>query len=110
MVVHVFGAASSPSCSNSSNGDHVPEEVVSKVEKNFYVDDCLKFLPSAEEASHHASDLRCLLSRGGFRFTKWISNDVRVLETIPEDKRAKYVKALDLSKEDLPVERALGVK
>ena len=42
--------------------------------------------------------------------TKWISNDRRVLETIPEDKRAKDVKALDLSKDDLPVERALDVK
>lgn len=42
--------------------------------------------------------------------TTWISNDRRVLETIPEDKRAKDVKALDLSKDDLPVERALGVR
>ena len=62
MVVHIFGASSSPSCSNfalrktaEDNSDHFPEEVVSTVEKNFYVDDGLKFLPSAEEASHHAT-------------------------------------------------------
>ena len=117
MVVHLFGAASSPSCSTfalcqttEDNSNHFPEEVVSTVEKNFYVDDCLKSLPSAEETSHHASNLRSLLSRGGFRLTKWISNDPRVLETIPEDERRKDVKALDLSKDDLPVERALGVK
>ena len=117
MVVHLFGAASSPSCSTfalckttEDNSDHLQEEVVSTVKKNFYVDYCLKSLPSAEETSHHASNLRSLLSRGGFRLTKWISNDPRVLETIPGDERRKDVKALDLSKDDLPVERALGVK
>ena len=72
MVVHLFGAASSPSCftfalckTTEDNSDHFLEEVVSTVKKNFYVDDCLKSLPSAEETSHHASNLRSLLSRGG---------------------------------------------
>ncbi|XP_078371484.1 uncharacterized protein LOC144655144 [Oculina patagonica] len=78
MVVHLFGAASSPACSNfalrktaEDNSEHFPEEVVSTVKNNFYVDDCLKSLPSVDEASQHA--------------------------------RSK-------SKDDLPVERALGVK
>ncbi|PFX31613.1 hypothetical protein AWC38_SpisGene3557 [Stylophora pistillata] len=43
------------------------------------------------------------------RLTKWISPSRRVLETIPEAERAKKVKSLDLSEDDLPVERALGV-
>ena len=70
---------------------------------------CLKALPSDEEASHHASDLRSLLSKGGFRLTKWISTSRRLLETIPVAERAKEVKTLDFSKDDLPIERALGV-
>ena len=60
MVVYLFGAASSPSCSNfalrktaEDNSQHFPEAVVSTVKNNFYVDDCLKALPSDEEASHH---------------------------------------------------------
>ena len=117
MVVHLFGAASSPSCSNfalrktaEDNSQHFTEAVVCTVKNNFYVDDCLKALPSVEEASQHASDLRSLLSKGGFRLTNWISTSRRVLETIPEAERAKEVKTLDLSKDDLPVERALGVK
>ena len=117
MDVHLFGAASSPSCSNfalrktaEDNSEHFLEAVVSTVKNNFYVDDCLKALPSVEEASQHASDLRSLLSKGGFRLTKWISNSRKVLETIPEEERAKEVKTLDLSEDDLPVERALGVK
>ena len=116
MVVHLFRAASSPSCSNfalqktaEDKSQHFPERVVSTVKNNFYVDDCLKALPSVEEASQHASNLWSLLSKGGFRLTKWISNSRKVLETIPEEERAK-VKTLDLSKDDLPVERALGVK
>ncbi|XP_068758062.1 uncharacterized protein [Montipora capricornis] len=117
MVVHLFEAASSPACSNfalrktaEDNRDHFPREVVSSVNKNFYVGDCLKSLPSTEEALQHASDLKCLLSRGGFRLTKWVSNSRRVLDVIPEAERAKEVKNLDLSKEDLPFERALGVR
>ena len=117
MVVHLFGAASSPACSKfalqkmaEDNRDHFPREVVSSVNKNFYVDDCLKSLPSTEEALQHASDLKCLLSRGGFRLTKWVSNSRRVLDAIPEAKRAKEVKNLDLRKDDLPFERALGVR
>ena len=77
---------------------------------NFYVDDCLKSLPAEGEASQLVSDLRALLLRGGFKLTKWISNSRRVLETIPVNERAKEAKTLDLNKDGLPVERALGVK
>jgi len=117
MVVHLLGAASSPSCLNfalrktaKDNSQYFPEAVVSTVKNNFYVEDCLKALPSVEEASRHASDLWSLLSKGGFRLTKWISSSRRVLETIPESECAKEVKTLDLSKDDLPVERALSIK
>ena len=87
------------------NSQHFPEAVASTVKNNFYVEDCLKALPSAEKASHHASDLRSVVSKGRFRLTKWISTSRRVLKTIPEAGRTKEVKTLDL-----PVERALGVK
>ena len=74
------------------------------------MDDCLESLPTEWEASQLASNLRALLLRGGFKLTKWVSNSRRVLETIREGERANEAKALDLSKESLPVERALGVK
>ena len=51
--------------------------------------------------------LRQLLSLGGFRLTKWISNSKQVMESIPEEEHAKDVK--DLSR-PLPTERALGVQ
>nr|XP_058944749.1 uncharacterized protein LOC131772813 [Pocillopora verrucosa] len=116
MTVHLFGAVSSPSCANfamrRNAEDHRHEfspDVVSTVLKNFYVDDCLKSLPSATVAIKHVEELRRLMLRGGFNLTKWISNDREVLESIPVEARAKDVKDLDLDNDALPAERALGV-
>ena len=77
--------------------------------KNFYVDDCLKSLPSATVAVKLVEDLRLLMLKGGFNLTKWISNNREVLESIPVEARAKDVKELDLTNDTLPTERALGV-
>ena len=73
-----------------------------------YVDDCLKSVASQEKAVLLVKQLTELLACGGFRLTKWISNCREVLETIPDEDRAKQVKNLDMSYDKLPVERALG--
>jgi hypothetical protein len=118
MLVHLFGAVSSPSCANfalrrtaEDNKCTFDPEVISTVFNNVYVDVCLKSLPTAEAAINLAKDLSTLLSKGGFRLTKWISNDQEVLQAIPEKERAKEIKDIDLyNKSDtLPTERALGV-
>lgn len=54
--------------------------------------------------------LTALCSKGGFRLNKWICNDRSILSVIPQENRAKAVKTLDLSKDQLPMERALGVQ
>ena len=77
--------------------------------KNFYVDDCLKSLPSCGEAIKHVDDSCKLMFKAGFNLTKWISNDQEVLESIPACDRAKDVKELDPTRDALPIERALGV-
>ena len=48
------------------------------------------------------------MSRGGFNLTKWISNDRKVLESIPLHDLAKNVKELDLTEDVLPVRESLG--
>ena len=73
-----------------------------------YVDDLMKSKSTKEEAIMLVSQLRELLARGGFRLTKWYSNEREVLATIPESERAKSVVNLDLEK--LPTETALGLK
>lgn len=50
-----------------------------------------------------------ICSLGGFKLTKWVINSRAVLATIPEDDKAKQVKNLDLDREKLPNQRALGL-
>lgn len=117
MTVHLFGAVSSPSCANyalrktaDDNAGQFPSEVVATVKNNFYVDDCLKSLPSEEEAIQMVKNLTTLCRKGGFNLSKWISNSRSVLTSIPQEHRTKETKELDLDWESLPLERALGLQ
>nr|XP_034339443.1 uncharacterized protein LOC105341007 [Crassostrea gigas] len=99
MVVHLFGATSSPSCANfclrKTTQDwkgYFSEETVNTVLKNFYVDDCLKSVKSVNEAVILVKDLQRLLDKGGFHISKWISNSRDVMNSIPVSERAKEVK------------------
>ncbi len=56
-----------------------------------------------------AFELGQMCSEGGFRLHKWVSNSRRVLQSIPDDDQAKDVKILNLSKDPLPKETALGI-
>ena len=115
MMVHLFGGISSPSCANyalkrtaEDNKEGFHTETTNTLERNFYVDDCLKSVETEEKAIHLAKDLRQLLQKGGFRLTKWMSNSRKVLESLPESERATTVKNLDFG--NLHIERALGVR
>ena len=117
MLVHLFGAISSPACANfalrktaEDNRDSCSLEVTNTVKRNFYVDDCLKSLPSEPNAIAHVNSLRSLLSRGGFRLTKWISNSPIVNEAIPDSERSKEIKSIDTDKDSPHVQRALGIQ
>ncbi len=114
MKVYLFGAVSSPSCANvalrrvaDDNRTDFSPEVLRCIARSFYVDDCLKSVDDVMEAISMVEGLTSLCSRGGFRLTKWVSNNRLVLESIPEPDRAKTVKNLNL--DQLPSERALGV-
>ena len=116
MEVHLFGATSSPSCSSfalrktaEDNKEDFEEEVVKTVKRNFYVDDCLKSVKSVDCAIQIVMQLRDLLSKGGFRLTKWLSNNSKVLNFIPHEERAPSLLDLDLDKDKPPIQRALGL-
>ena len=117
MVVHLFGATSSPSCASyalrkcaEDNQDLFSQTTADTVLNNFYVDDCLASVGSEEEALTLYRELCELCKKGGFQLTKWISNSRKVLAAIPQEERSLEVKDLDLDSENLPVERALGVQ
>ena len=116
MTTHVFGGVWSPACANyalrKAAADQSPNfgpNTVDAVRDNFYVDDLLKSVPSEEQAVVLQDELREMLSRSGFRLTKWVSNRKRVLEAIPECERAAQAQLIDLSNDTLPAETALGI-
>ncbi|KAL7841259.1 hypothetical protein SRHO_G00249500 [Serrasalmus rhombeus] len=116
MLVHIFGAVSSPSCANfalrQTAKDHrysFRPEVANAVENNFYVDDFLRSLATEQDAEVFVKDVTALCEKGGFHLTKWISNSRAVLSSISEGDRANEVKKLDLDRDKLPMERALGL-
>ena len=47
--------------------------------------------------------------RGGFNLHKFTSNEREVIEAIPVEDHAKGIQDLNLEKDELPMERALGV-
>lgn len=117
MVVHLFGATSSPSCANYALRqcaehfqDQFSAEASKTVMRHFYVDDCLRSVASEDEAVALIQEVRALCALGGFRVTKWTSNSRKVLASVPEEERASGVQNLDLDKDSLPLERALGVQ
>ena len=117
MTVHLFGAGSSRGCVNFAlkriATDHEEEfglDAANFVRDNFYVDDGLKSVPTVAEAIKLIESTRKLCAKGELRLHKFSSNSREILETIPEDERAKGLKNLDLHQSSLPMERALGVQ
>ncbi|XP_022085513.1 uncharacterized protein LOC110976501 [Acanthaster planci] len=116
MKVHLFGAASSPGCANyglkhlaSQHENEFPSAAVF-IKRNFYVDDGLKSTETEDEARKLVVEARELCARGGMRLHKFVSNSRAVIEDIPSDERSAGVKDVNLKKNDLPMERALGIK
>lgn len=116
-TVHLFGAASSPSCCNfalkQTAEDTEPQSrplVAETIRRNFYVDDCLRSVKDEQTAIELIQSLHQACAHGGFNLTKFISNSRAVLESVPTEKRSKEAKNFDLGHDRLPVERALGIQ
>ena len=117
MTVHLFGATSSPGCANfalkkvaSDYEEQCGSEAAKFVKKNFYVDDGLKSVSSPELAISLMKNSTKLCKMGGFKLHKFISNCKAVIDAVPKEDRSKDLQSLDLTKDTLPVERALGVQ
>lgn len=114
MTVHLFGATSSPSCANyalhrtAEDYGACSREASETIRNNFYVDDVLKSVEDEDTAIRLLNDLKDVCAKGGFNLTKFNSNSIEVLQSVPQQERAKEVKDLTFGS-DLPTERALGV-
>ena len=116
MQVHLFGGISSPSCANfalrktaDDNEAEYGHRAAEVLRNRFYVDDMLVSEETPDIAIETVKAVRVMCAAGGFRLTKFVSNNRKVLESIPAEDRAKDVKSMDFANEPFPVERALGV-
>ena len=116
MKVHLFGATSSPGCTNyglkqiAKDYEEDSPEVANFIRKNFYVNDGLTSVDSFKSAKKLIKEARDMCAKGNLRLHKFISNSREVMEMIPCSERANDLKDIDLSFDDLPIERALGIQ
>lgn len=116
MKVHLFGASSSPGCANygmkhlASKYEEDYPSAASFIRKHFYVDDGLVSLESVDAAVQMVREARAVCAKRELRLHKFLSNNRKVLESIPVTERAEEVKDVDLNYGDLPEQRVLGVK
>lgn len=117
MKVHLFGATSSPGCSNlalkttAKDGEaEFGTEAAAFVENSFYIDDGLKSTETVNQATKLIKSSVEMCQKGGFRLHKFAANKREVIESIPIEYRATDVKKLDLCHDTLPIERVLGVE
>ena len=111
MTGHVFGGIW---CSSSTTYAlrHTIQDfeasslVADAVLRNFYVDDLLCSLQTEQEALEVIEGVPELLSKAGFRLTKFVVSDPKLLDHVPEEDRAGGVKVF----ESEYYSRALGVE
>ena len=73
------------------------EALLKTVRRNFYMDDFIKSVKISQEGIDVYHRVREVLSRGGFKLTKWITSDEDVKSQIPEEDRpTKAVKILEV--------------
>ena len=115
MKVHLFGATSSPDCAGygfkciASQKNEACPSAARFITHDFYVDDGLASVESAEQANHLIRGAREICKKGNLRLHNFIANDCEVLESVPESERAMDI-ILDLPSEELSIERVLGIQ
>ena len=92
------------------NKDWFDAETVKTVHRNFYIDDLLKSVKTAEDSKKLCEQLTLMLASGRFHLTKWIYNNHEVLDAILLSEMASQLRKLSLDIETLPIERALGLE
>ena len=75
---------------------------------NFYVDDLHKSSGDSEAAKELVKNVINMCKAGGFHFTKFISNNTKLLLSIPESQRRIGVKDQNISGQ-LPSDKALKI-
>ena len=112
MLVHLFGATSSPSCANfclrhtANEFGHLYHPTISKVvDRNFYVDDCLISFPSRSCLGKNTAKRNACSKK--ISFEKMNCQQCKTLDNIPI---AKQSTKAGYSLDDSANQRVLGVQ
>ena len=112
---HIFGAKDLLTCANyalqRTAPDHEKEypDAAKAVHEKFYMDDYLDSMESRDEALEWSRDLVKLLSKGGFKLTKFISNVPGLLEELEDLSIEAVPKVIGASMEESS-SHVLGLK
>ncbi|XP_077119086.1 uncharacterized protein LOC143775127 [Ranitomeya variabilis] len=116
MKVHIFGNSPSPAVAiyglrhSAREGEaKYGSDVRSFVEKDFYVDDCLKSTPTEESAVSLLKRAQEMLASSNLRLHKIASNSQKLMAAFPSQDYSTDLKDLDLSTDSLPMQRSLGL-
>ncbi|KAJ8364608.1 hypothetical protein SKAU_G00134390 [Synaphobranchus kaupii] len=116
IKVHVFGNTPSPAVTiyglrraAREEEDSYGSYVRRFVEEDFYVDDALKSFATEEEAIRVLQQAQERLALSNLRLHKIASNRTAVINAFPVDDLARDVQDLDLSKDEIPLQRSLGI-
>ena len=116
MRSHIFGAVSSSSVASlalqlcAEGGREQFPEAADVLLRNSYVDDVLKSVETVEQGVELVRDLRELCDSGAFNLRKFASSSAELLKQIPVADRETSLKDIDLDRDELGSERALGLK
>ncbi|XP_039863534.1 uncharacterized protein LOC120718871 [Simochromis diagramma] len=116
MNVHVFGNSPSPAVAiyclrraAQEGRKEYGEDAEQFVTRDFYVDDGLKSLPTADAAIDLLKRTQKMLARSNLRLHKLASNSKEVMKAFPSEDHATDLKDLDLTADTLPMQRSLGL-
>ena len=115
MTVHLFRNGPSPVVATYGlrrtvdDGEEHDPEVKEFVQRNFYVDDGLVSKPTAEEVVTLIKNTQATLATANLGLHKVVSNSVSVMKAFPTEDLAKDICSLDLTQDNLPAHRSLGV-
>ena len=108
-------ATSFPGCANfalkslaNSSRNAYSNDTIDFLLNSFYVDDGLYSAKTVEDAWMVVNESIPLCSSRNLRLHKFVSNNINLLNKIPESERAASIHSIDLTLQSLPIERALG--
>ena len=83
--------------------------ICSTLQSDVYIDDLLKSVDTIEEARELIDGSVAVLKSTGFKMTKWLSNDSRVLQDVEDDDLAPALKDFSDSSDENVIHKALGM-